>query len=350
MHTMFKTFIRSFITPVHIIDTAIAAIILLMLYLLSEKNYLLFHGIIELFSIAISFSIFILVWNSRKLYADLFFLIIGISFLFTGSIDLVHTLAYKGMGVFPDFTADLPTQLWIAARYFQSITFLIATLFIGKTITKDRKYDVAIVFTACAAVCSLFFASIFIWQDFPHCFIEGSGLTPFKIYSEYLISLILIATAVILYKKRQLFDSEVWRFLIAAQLFLIMGEFSFTTYVNVYGFTNMLGHLFKLVSFYFFYRAIIVVGLTRPYDLILRDLVENINDVIFTTDVQGKITYISPAVERMCGFTSEEMTGQDFIRYVHPEDHPIFTAAIKPKENVENKETEFRIIRRDGSV
>ena len=258
--------------PVNLLHGAIAAAILVVLYFISLRNYLLFHSIVELAGIAVAISIFIIVWNTRWKISDPFFLIVGISFLFIGSIDLFHTLTYKGMGVFPGNNSDLPTQFWIAARYFQSITFLIATLFIGRSITKDRKYDAGIIIAACSAACALLYASIFVWQNFPQCFIDGSGLTPFKIASEYLISLILIATIIILYYKQEHFDPAVWKFLIAAQVFLILGELAFTSYISVYGFMNMLGHLFRLVSVYLFYRAFVVIGLTRPYDLLLREL------------------------------------------------------------------------------
>jgi hypothetical protein len=82
-------------------------------------------------------------------------------------------------------------------------------------------------------------------QIFPHAFIEGGGLTPFKIDSEYIISLILTATIVTLYLKRNNFDRTVWQLLTAAQVFLIAGELAFTSYISVYGFMSMLGHLFS---------------------------------------------------------------------------------------------------------
>ena len=201
----------------------LAIIFVIVLYIISLNNYLLFHGIVELVGIAIAFSIFMLVWNTRKFLPDAFFLIIGISLLFTGSLDVIHTLAFKGMGVFAGNNADLPTQLWIAARYFQVIAIFIATLFIGKSITKDRKYDADIIIIACTTTFVLLLTSIFYWQNFPHCFIEGSGLTPFKIISEYIISLILAAAVILIVIKRRHFDSQVWKLLISSLIFLILG-------------------------------------------------------------------------------------------------------------------------------
>ena len=264
-HFAAKT-VRGLFRPV-LIAQALAGIgVLAALYLISLENFLLFHGIIELAGIAVACAIFIIIWNIRKTVPDAFYLIIGISFLFIGSMDLIHTLAYKGMGVFSGTDSDLPTQIWIAARYFQSITFLIATLFIGRTITRDRKYDTAIVVSACTAACALLFLSLFVWHNFPPCFVEGSGLTLFKIASEYVISLILIATILILYRKREHFEPDVFQYLVAAQAFLILGELAFTSYVSVYGSMTMLGHLFRLVSVYLFYRAFVVVSLNQPYD------------------------------------------------------------------------------------
>jgi PAS domain S-box-containing protein len=404
-----RDYLSTLLRPGNLIRAAVAAVILIVLSLISTKDYLLFHGIIEFATIAIAWSIFILVWNSRRVITNTFFLIIGISFLFTGSIDLIHTLAYKGMGVFPGSTADLPTQLWIAARYFQSIAFLVAALFIGKSITKDRKYDVEVIFAVCTAACALLLASIFVWQDFPRCFIEGVGLTPFKIVSEYIISLLFTATAVIIYIRRRAFDTEVWQLLIFAQFFLILGELAFTTYASVYGITNMLGHLFKLISFYFFYRAIVVVGLTRPFDLLwfnirqketeLEELnatlsdrvlertreIENANlrlneviesqkqteaalresedkfhtiadfayDWVLWLGQDRKIIYCSPACERITGYPPEAFVEDPQLLelIVHPDDRVLAEEQnCTDWETYETRSFDFRIIHRDGSV
>ncbi len=343
IHTILQENLKTLTRPANLTQVIFVAVILIALYLISTVNYLLFHGIVEVAGIAVAFSIFIIIWNTRKVITDGFFLIIGISFLFFGSIDLVHMLAYKGMGIFPGNSSDLPTQLWIAARYFQSITFLIATLFIGRTITKDRKYDVAIIIGACTAACALLFASIFVWQNFPHCFIEGSGLTSFKIVSEYVISLILIATIVILYLKREHFDPTVWKFLIAAQLFLILGELAFTSYISVFGFMNMLGHLLRLISIYLFYRAFVVISLTRPYDLILRELKVNENtlresenklDAIirgspipqFVIDSNHRVTHWNEALEKYSGIKAEDIIGtKQHWRAFYPNERPCMT-------------------------
>ncbi|MEI8331321.1 MAG: MASE3 domain-containing protein [Methanomicrobiales archaeon] len=61
----------------------------------------------------------------------------------------------------------------------------------------------------------------------------------------------------------------------AAQVFLLAGELAFTSYVSVHESMNLLGHQFRVASVYFFYRAIVVAGLTRPHDLLYWELKQN---------------------------------------------------------------------------
>ncbi|MDD5642760.1 MAG: MASE3 domain-containing protein, partial [Syntrophales bacterium] len=145
------------------------AFLLLGLYLASLYSYLLFHGIAEIFSIIIAGGVFALAWNSRRVITNNYLLFLGIALLFIASLDLIHTLAYKGMGVFPGYGPNLPTQLWIAARYLQGLTFLAAPLFL------HRRLKPGLVFFGYFLVTALVLLSIFKWHIFPACFAEGQG-------------------------------------------------------------------------------------------------------------------------------------------------------------------------------
>ncbi len=81
-----------------------------------------------------------------------------------------------------------------------------------------------------------------------------------------------------------------------------------------------------------------------------RALVENINDVIFTIDRKGVISYISPVVERMAGFTPAEVTGQSFIRFIHPDDVSRITKSFMESMAGRPTSSEFRIMAADGRV
>jgi PAS domain S-box-containing protein len=173
------------------------------------------------------------------------------------------------MGVFEVSETNLSTQLWIAARYMESLSLLLAPLFIKR---KLRPY---FIFLGYVIATSIILTSIFYWNFFPVCFIETVGLTPFKIVSEYMISLILIAAIGFVFMNRQEFDSKVLQWITWSILTTIISELTFTFYIHAYGFLNMVGHFFKIISFYFIYKALIETGLSQPYRLLFVNLKKN---------------------------------------------------------------------------
>jgi len=141
---------------------ASAIIVLLGLYLTSLYSYLLFHVLMEIFGVVVAFGIFSMAWNSRRFMDNNYLLFLGIAYIFVGSLDLLHTMAYKGMGVFVDYSANLPTQLWIAARYLESLTLLIAPIFL------QRRINISQIFIGYSTTFILVMLSIFYWEIFPN--------------------------------------------------------------------------------------------------------------------------------------------------------------------------------------
>ena len=241
-------------------------LLLIALYLTSLHSYLLFHSVIELFTIIVVGGIFVIAWNARGYINNNYLLFIGIASVFIALLDLLHTLAYQGMGVFSDPTANLATQLWIAARYLQSLSWLIAPFFLG------RRLRIRLQIGAYFLATALLLLSIFYWHIFPVAYLAGVGLTPFKKISEYVISLFFLGSIGYLLSKRREFDRGVMRLLVLSLGFTIASEIAFTSYVSVYGGANLIGHMLRLIAFYFLYKAIIETGLVNPYAILLRDL------------------------------------------------------------------------------
>lgn len=259
---------KLFETSVNGVPLLFEGLVLFGLFLTSLYSYILFHSLAEIFSIVIGCSFFILAWNSRHRLDNDYLLFLGIAYLFVSGLDLIHTLAYKGMGVFLNYDANLPTQLWIAARYVQALSLLFSPVFLR------RKLNVYLMFPGYAAATSVLLWAIFAGV-FPACFVEGVGLTPFKKISEYIISLILLASAAVLLQKREAFDRKVLTWLIASLALTIGAELAFTLYISVYGFSNLIGHFFKIVAFYLVYKAITEMGLEKPHLLLFRNLKES---------------------------------------------------------------------------
>jgi len=107
---------------------------------------------------------------------------------------------------------------------------------------------------------------------FPTCFVEGSGLTPFKIVSEYLVMAAVAAGSLLLARKRDTIGDSLFKALMGAAGATVLSEFCFTLYHDVYATPNFLGHVFKVVAYGFLFQGVVLRGLQAPYDSIFAEL------------------------------------------------------------------------------
>ena len=244
-------------------EILVFSVALLFTFFSRIYSFLLFHSIAEIFSIVIAGGVFFVGWNSRRYMENSFFLVLGVSSLFIGIIDLIHTLSYSGMAIFTGFSPNLPTSLWIAARYLQAISCLLASLLIKRIV----KPIILIVSYLGATI--LLVVLIFV-KLFPLCYIDG--LTPFKIVSEYIIILILLICLLIIFKQKIEFDKRVLILMVFSIISTMIAELAFTFYIDVYDVSNLLGHIFKIIAFYLLYKSIIQIGIKEPFNLLFRKI------------------------------------------------------------------------------
>lgn len=295
----------------HYLVILINVIIIAALYIISLYNYVVFHSLAELATVVVGVSVFLIIWNVRRVIKNSYFIVLGVSYFFVSAIDVIHTFAYKGLNIFPGFDANLPTQLWIAARYLQAASFLAAPFFIKRKI--NAGYLTIIYFSITAGLAALIFLRIF-----PACYIEGYGLTAFKKISEYTISAALLAALLLIIKNRSNFDKKVWRLTVASIALTMGAEISFTLYIGVYDFSNLIGHLLKYLAYFLIYRAIIQPSLTNPYEVLLREFkraqeglaeqkatLDNFIDLnpygIMITDKDGRALRVNQALLKIFG-------------------------------------------------
>nr|HPN11629.1 PAS domain S-box protein [Spirochaetota bacterium] len=81
-----------------------------------------------------------------------------------------------------------------------------------------------------------------------------------------------------------------------------------------------------------------------------RTLVENLNDVIFTLDAAGTITYMSPALQGISQYRVDEVIGRNFRELVHPDDLPELIRRLAKTIAGANESFEFRVLDKDGTV
>ena len=97
-----------------------------------------------------------------------------------------------------------------------------------------------------------------------------------------------------------------------------------------------------------------------------RDLVENLNDVVYSVALDGTLDYVSPAVTTVFGYAAGELVGTPYTDLVHPDDvakirrafGEVISGKLKPREyrmlattgEVHWMRTSSRPIVRDGAV
>ena len=79
-----------------------------------------------------------------------------------------------------------------------------------------------------------------------------------------------------------------------------------------------------------------------------RNLVEQLNDVIFTLNSQGQISYISPAIQRYSGHTAEELLGRPFAELMDQQEGPMMMGHVQEMMAGGGAPFEFRVRVKDG--
>jgi diguanylate cyclase (GGDEF)-like protein/PAS domain S-box-containing protein len=237
----------------------------IVLYLLSRSDYLLFHLGIESAILIVGILIFTISIVSRNFDQSSFVVTLGPGIFVVSVISFIHMATFKGMNIIDGLDANLPTQLWIVLNYILAASIFLAILFGDKKV----KFSLNLIVFSCLGLLGTILCFVGI---FPDCFIEGSGLTPFKKASEYIFILVYFICILLIYRKRTKIDAVIYKSMLSFLILLIIGEFMFTLYSDVYGIQNFLGHCFRLVAFFNIYLFVVIESIQKPYNSIFNEL------------------------------------------------------------------------------
>lgn len=288
------------------------------------SHYLPFHTVVETLAVVVAALIFAVGWHTFILSRAINVVIIACAFLAVAMLDFGHFMSYQGM---PDFVTHSSSgksiNFWLAARFIAAMALLVSILISWKPFNSSRTcYFVSafcIGYTALAYALILFFPAAL-----PQTFIEGIGLTPFKVAAEYVIVLMHIASAVLLllYMGTRWTDNAFTRNLFIALCIMALSELCFTLYANVTDIFNLLGHLYKVLAYFFLYRAIVLVSVKIPINkmnqsqnllALEKELAQitlnSIGDAVITTNYDGTILFVNPIAEKLTGWTLSKAKG-----------------------------------------
>ncbi len=91
------------------------------------------------------------------------------------------------------------------------------------------------------------------------------------------------------------------------------------------------------------------VNQIKKSELKYRSLVEEIGSVIFTTDIRGKITYISPVIQKVLGYSPDELLGKHFYALVDSFSRHSLGVKLKEAQTVKLQPSDFQMIDKSGN-
>jgi diguanylate cyclase (GGDEF)-like protein len=228
--------------------------VLLLLWALSTFDFLAFHTLIELFTVIVAMAIAFSGWKARQHLSSTsnHFIFLSVLYFCVGLIDAAHMSTYKGITLIQYINANTPTQFWIFARLIECLG--LATFF---NVNSQQKWPFGHYSVFAVIITLLGIVSIYPLNWFPDSYLDGKGLTNFKIYSEF-VAIALVSVALYgIYRHRNDFLPVQTKYFILSLTFTILAELCFTQYTSVYGDANTLGHLLRLISYLYLFKGFI---------------------------------------------------------------------------------------------
>lgn len=265
-------------------------VVLPLLAALAQVNFLLFHVAAEGFASVVGVLLFFVAAITLRGARDGFLFTLGAGYFWIACADLVHTLAYKGMGVFADPGADPATQYWVLTRLAEAILLLAAPAVIGRP---ARPWLTFLGFGV------LFGVVVGVVQGglLPAFYVEGEGLTLLKVGAEYVI-IALLGLAWLRYRRRRVvLGASLYRMIALALALTALAELAFTVYVGVYDLSNIVGHLLKFLSFWLIFLAAEQILFTVPMQTLRKDAsaLNGLSTPVMLVERSGRILHANTA-------------------------------------------------------
>jgi len=284
------------------------------------------HTIFESIAVLVSMMVFAIGWDLPSENRNANFIVLAAIFLGVGVLDFIHTLSYPGM---PDFitpsTPEKAINFWLMARLLSAFGLLFITWQSWRVIITNRGRWLML-------VGMLFFLGVVITIGFrfpqliPDTFVAGEGLTDFKRGVELLIVILFATAAIRLFmqiRTKQVFDVFG---LFAAASVLALSEICFMLYAEVNDIFNLLGHVYKVIAYFFIYKSILVTTIREPYRQLkssqntLQNVIDNIPLRVFWKDRESRYAGCNILFSKDAGGANPKDIVGKFDTQLWPED------------------------------
>ena len=284
------------------------------------------HTLAEFFSILISIMCFGMAWHtySRERPGNISILAIGV--LAVGLVDIGHVMSFRGM---PDLITpsgiEKAINFWLVARFITAV-LLLFTAYRGWLPFSKPNIRYWLLVVSLIIVAMTWWMAILHQNIWPHTFIQGVGLTPFKKSAELFISTLLAIAAFGLYRNLKQRWSYTILLIFCATYVTILSEFCFTIYSDVTDIFNLVGHVYKVIAYIFIYYAIFVESVREPFirlknvqeslnfqRVLLQAQAESTQDGVLTVDKDRNILWCNKRFVDLWGMPREYIDQRDDV-------------------------------------
>lgn len=299
------------------------------------EDFLPIHTLLEMVAVVIAVLVFASGWNAYSRHLPRHGLILACAFLGVAMLDFAHAMSFGGM---PEFVTagnqQRTVNFWLAARLLAATALLaVAVLPPEKPAMASSRYGWLI--GVLAVVGAFYWVFLFRPEWVPPTYLTGTGLTSFKIAAEYSIVGMNVVAACSLWQRMR----RPLRFN-AAALFgtvsaMALSELCFTMYATMSDIYNVTGHVYKVVSYLFLYRAVFVEVIQEPYREMarmgdqLRATLDAVPDVMLEMDLRGRYHAVHSSRLETLILPPRELIGRTVHDVLNPEDARVVMSALE---------------------
>jgi PAS domain S-box-containing protein len=313
-----------------------------------------YHTILELTCVFIALSMFISVWFTYKRNEPANYTL-GFGYLAVAIFDAFHTFYHLKLNVTTEGYFDLSTRYWILGRMCEAIV-----LYISIRAAKPRlnKWVNLIITLAGTFGLSYFIIN---YHSYLPILLNEQGVTPIKVFLEYLIIFIYFLSLWNLRGKINDKGIITYKYIFISLLMSASSEFCFTLYGSVNQISWTVGHVLKIISYFFLLRGIFISTVTYPFERLeiehkranalsetLNDILDTLPMAVFEYDLDAKIKYVNKKFEELSGCRREEIVGlptlelQKKFPWIEKEERPISEIAHDSEGKVINTIRTYR--------
>lgn len=278
-------------------------------------NYLLFHTLAELFSIVVATVTLVLASTSLQFTRNQFVIYVAVAVGWCGVLDLAHLLALKELHLLPTVSTDPASQLWLVARSLQALALVSASLWWARSVR------VGWLHLGFGSVVLLSLWLVFSGQ-LPDVYLDGQGL-----YATIGVMVVVIA---LLWHYRARMSPPLRTNLLLAGTFMLATDMALIHYASWFTQASQWGHLFKIFSYWYLYRALVQSALNEPFDLLTRtaSAYDAVPDPTLVIGTDGVIRQANHAATQYCQQPTEALLHQSSHQWFHdaataPENCPV---------------------------